>query len=154
MAQRIPQICGVHHIKLPVADPAVSRDFYCRILGFEEEISFHEEGVLMGVALIDPQSGVRFAVRREPERAGALRGFDSVALAVTTRAELEAWVEHLDVHGVEHGPILNGQIGGSLASLTRMTSRCVSIPWKCWTTHNDLRGKSLDPNNRRGTIRA
>jgi catechol 2,3-dioxygenase-like lactoylglutathione lyase family enzyme len=111
MEQRIPAVCGVHHVKIPVCDPAVSRDFYCRVLGFEEEISFHEDGVLMGVALIDPQSGVRYAVRREPDRAGALRGFDPVALAVTTRAELEAWVEHLDEHGVEHGPIINGHIG-------------------------------------------
>ena len=111
MAQRIPQITGVHHIKLPVHDPAVSRDFYCRVLGFEEEISFHEEGVLMGVALIDPRSGVRYAVRREPERAAALRGFDPVALAVQTHAELEAWVAHLDEQGVEHGPIVMGHIG-------------------------------------------
>jgi catechol 2,3-dioxygenase-like lactoylglutathione lyase family enzyme len=111
MAQRVPQICGVHHIKLPVHDPAVSRDFYCRILGFEEEISFREEGVLMGVALIHPQSGVRYAVRREPERAAALRSFDPVALAVSTRSELEAWVAYLDEQGVEHGPIMNGHIG-------------------------------------------
>lgn len=111
MEQRIPAVCGVHHVKLPVRDPAVSRDFYCRVLGFEEEISFHEGGVLMGVALRDPRSGVRFAVRREPDRAGALRGFDPVALAVSTRSELEAWVAHLDEQGVEHGPITNGHIG-------------------------------------------
>jgi catechol 2,3-dioxygenase-like lactoylglutathione lyase family enzyme len=111
MAQRIPTVCGVHHVKIPVRDPAVSRDFYCWVLGFEEEISFHEEGILMGVALIDRRSGVRYAVRREPARADALRGFDPVALAVTTRVELEAWVAHLDAHGVEHGPIMNGHIG-------------------------------------------
>jgi catechol 2,3-dioxygenase-like lactoylglutathione lyase family enzyme len=104
-------VCGVHHVKIPVHDPAVSRDFYCRVLGFEEEISFHEERVLMGVALRDPRSGLRYAVRREPDRADALRGFDPVALAVTTRTELEAWVEHLDEHGVDHGPITNGHIG-------------------------------------------
>ena len=111
MARRIPEVCGVHHVKIPVRDPAASRDFYRRVLGLEEEISFHEEGVLMGVALVDPRSGVRYAVRREPERADALRGFDPVALAVTTRSELEAWVAHLDEHGVEHGPIMNGHIG-------------------------------------------
>jgi catechol 2,3-dioxygenase-like lactoylglutathione lyase family enzyme len=111
MAQRIPEVCGVHHIKIPVRDPAISRDFYCRVLGFQEEISFLEEGVLMGVAMVDPRSGLRYAVRREPARAAALRGFDPVALAVSTRAELEAWVTHLDAEGVEHGPIMNGHIG-------------------------------------------
>ena len=111
MAERIPDIAGVHHVKLPVRDPAVSRDFYCRLLGFEEEIAFQEDGVLMGVALIDPQSGLRYAVRRDPERAAVLAGFDPVALAVTSRAQLDAWVTRLDDHGIEHGPIMNGHIG-------------------------------------------
>ncbi|HEX8919574.1 MAG TPA: VOC family protein [Chloroflexota bacterium] len=111
MAQPFPEICGVHHVKIPVRDPAVSRDFYCRVLGFEEEISFDEKGTLMGVALVDPRSGVRYAVRREPERAEALRGFDPVALAVATRADLDAWIAHLDQHNVEHGPVMDGHIG-------------------------------------------
>jgi hypothetical protein len=34
-----------------------------------------------------------------------------VALAVTTRAELETWVEHFDAEGIEHGPVMNGHIG-------------------------------------------
>src|SRR5579885_3723499 len=73
---RMPVVCGVHHVKLPVRDPATSRDWYVRVLGFEQEIEFVEDGVLMGVALHDPGSGVRFAVRRAPERTEALRGFD------------------------------------------------------------------------------
>ena len=108
---RTPEVCGVHHVKLPVRDPAVSRDWYVRMLGFEQEIEFVEEGTLMGVALRDPRSGLRFAVRREPERAEALEGFDPVALAVTTRAELDAWVAYLEAQGVEHGPVMSGQIG-------------------------------------------
>jgi catechol 2,3-dioxygenase-like lactoylglutathione lyase family enzyme len=109
--EKRPGICGLHHVKLPVRDPTVSRDWYVRVLGFEQEIEFVEKGVLMGVALHDPRSGVRFAVRRAPERTGAWEGFDPVAFAVSTRAELEAWVEHLDTEGVEHGPIMNGHIG-------------------------------------------
>lgn len=108
---RMPAVCGVHHVKLPVRDPAVSRDWYLRVLGFEQEIEFVEDGMLMGVALHDPGRGVRFAVRRAPERAAALSGFDPVALAVTTRAELDAWVEHLDAEGIDHSPVMNGHIG-------------------------------------------
>jgi catechol 2,3-dioxygenase-like lactoylglutathione lyase family enzyme len=111
MSLPIPPVAGVHHVKIPVHDPAASRDFYCRILGFQEDISFTEDGVLMGVAMIHPETGIRYAVRKEPERAAALRGFDPVALAVPTRADLEAWVAHLDAVGVPHGPIMNGQIG-------------------------------------------
>lgn len=109
--ERRPGICGVHHVKLPVRDPGISRDWYVRVLGFEQEIEFVEEGVLMGVALHDPHSGVRFAVRKAPERAESWEGFDPVALAVSTRAELDAWVNHLDVEGIEHGPVMNGHIG-------------------------------------------
>src|SRR5437764_146563 len=106
--RRMPGVCGVHHVKLPVHDPAISRDWYVRVLGFEQEIEFVEEGVMMGVALRDPRSGFRFAVRRAPDRAEALQGFDPVALAVTTRAELDAWIAHLDAQGIEHGPVMNG----------------------------------------------
>ncbi|GAC1520287.1 MAG: VOC family protein [Chloroflexota bacterium] len=108
---RVPSMCGVHHVKLPVRDPAISRDWYLRVLGFEQDIEFVEDGVLMGVALHDPRSGVRLAVRRAPERAESWQGFDPVAFAVTTRAELDVWVEHLDAEGIEHGPVMNGHIG-------------------------------------------
>ena len=111
LVSAMPQLAGIHHVKLPVADPGTSREWYRRVLGFEQEIEFVEEGRLMGVALIDPASGLRFAVRREPERAAALARFDPVALAVTTRAGLEAWVARLDELGVGHTPIVNGHIG-------------------------------------------
>ena len=107
----MPEIAGIHHVKLPVADPGPSRDWYHRVLGFEQEIEFVEEGRLMGVALIDRASGLRFAVRRDPGRAAALSGFDPVALAVPTRAALDAWVARLDELGVRHTPIVNGHIG-------------------------------------------
>ena len=107
----MPELCGVHHVKLPVRDPAISRDWYMRVLGFEQEIEFVEDGVLMGVALRDPHSGLRFAVRRAAERAEKLQGFDPVALAIATRAELDRWLAHLEAQGVEHSPVMNGHIG-------------------------------------------
>lgn len=42
--ERPPGICGVHHVKLPVRDPAISRDWYVRVLGFKQEVEFVEEG--------------------------------------------------------------------------------------------------------------
>ncbi|GAC1408601.1 MAG: VOC family protein [Chloroflexota bacterium] len=106
-----PTICGVHHVKLPVRNVEVSRDWYCRVLGLISEIDFVEDGQLMGVALRIPNSDLWIALRREPERAAALAGFDPVALAVRTKAELEAWVTRLDEHHVEHSPIVNGHVG-------------------------------------------
>jgi catechol 2,3-dioxygenase-like lactoylglutathione lyase family enzyme len=105
----------VHHVKLPVRDPAVSRDWCVRVLGFEQEIEFLEEGVLMGLALHHPRSDVRFAVGRARERTEAWEGFDPVAFAVSTRTELEAWLEYFDAEGIEHGPVMNGHVGRVVA---------------------------------------
>ena len=37
-------ISGFHHVKLPVADVARSRDWYGRVLGFEVALEFIEDG--------------------------------------------------------------------------------------------------------------
>ena len=41
-------INGFHHVKLPIADLARSRDWYARVLGLQTHIEFAEGGVLMG----------------------------------------------------------------------------------------------------------
>jgi catechol 2,3-dioxygenase-like lactoylglutathione lyase family enzyme len=105
------QIAGVHHTKLPVSDVEQSRDWYIRVLRFEQGIDFVEEGRLMGVALRVPHQDWSFALRRDPERAKALSGYDPLALAVATRRDLEAWMAHLDREGVGHTPIQQGHIG-------------------------------------------
>ena len=104
-------LAGVHHVKLPVRDPGRSRDWYQEVFGFVTELDFVEDGRLMGVAMIDPSSQFRFAVRRDAQRAEALAGFDPVALAVGTRADLETWVERLDQQGVVHQPIAKTHAG-------------------------------------------
>ncbi len=40
-------LSGFHHVKMPVADVARSRDWYQRVLGFEQELEFVEDGVLI-----------------------------------------------------------------------------------------------------------
>jgi catechol 2,3-dioxygenase-like lactoylglutathione lyase family enzyme len=94
----------VHHVKLPVRDVERSRDWYCRVLRLVPDIDFVEEGQLMGVALRAPGSDPEIALRREPERAAALAGFNPVALADRSRAELEE-------QQFDHGPITNGHLG-------------------------------------------
>jgi catechol 2,3-dioxygenase-like lactoylglutathione lyase family enzyme len=84
-----PRLCGVHHVKLPVTDVQASRDWYCRVLGFQPELDFVEDGTLMGVGLSHP-GGLRLALRCDRDRIAALVGFDPVALAVPGRAELDA----------------------------------------------------------------
>ena len=111
MSPDVVALCGIHHVKLPVMDVEVSRDWYCRILGFEHELDFREEGRLMGVSLRIPDGRGRLALRQAPERLEGLRGFDPVAWAVPTRADLVLWAEHLDREGQPHSPIVQASIG-------------------------------------------
>ena len=78
-------IDGFHHVKLPVADLARSREWYARVLGLQTHIEFTENGVLMGVGMHDPGGTISLALRHDPARAAALAGFDPVALRVPAR---------------------------------------------------------------------
>ncbi|MGY1639935.1 VOC family protein [Geodermatophilus sp. SYSU D00703] len=104
----MPALHGFHHVKLPVTDVARSRDWYCRVLGLSVDLEFVEDGVLRGVALRDDGRTLVIAVRSEPERAGALAGFDPVALGVPAREDLVAWQRRLDDLGEPHGGIVEG----------------------------------------------
>ncbi len=110
----MPALAGFHHVKFPVSDVVRSRDWYQRVLGFEVEIEFVEEGVLMGVGLAHPAGGPRLALRHDPARAEALSGFDLAALGVPARAEVAEWRAHLDALGEPHGGIVTGHKGGSV----------------------------------------
>jgi catechol 2,3-dioxygenase-like lactoylglutathione lyase family enzyme len=110
----MPELSGFHHVKLPVADVARSRDWYTTVLGLHVEIEFAEEGVLKGLALADASGSVRLALRHDPRRAGVLAGFDPIAIAVPTRAAVEEWRRRLDELGHAHGGVVTGHNGGSV----------------------------------------
>lgn len=110
-------LTGFHHIKLPVSDLALSRDWYERVLGLAVHLEFVEEGTLMGVALKDPSGTVELALRCDPARAAALAGFDPIALCVPGRAELAAWHGRLEELGEPHGGIVTGAVGHVLVGL-------------------------------------
>lgn len=110
-------LCGIHHVKLPVTDVARSREWYERVLGLELDVEFVEDGTLMGVALNDPDLTVCVALRRDPDLARALKGFDPVTLAVATHADLRGWVARLDGLGEPHDGIITGHQGWALVGL-------------------------------------
>ena len=110
----MPPLSQIHHVKLPVSDLPASRDWYRRILGFEVEIEFAEDGELRGLAMTDRDHTLRLALRLDPTRAAALSGFDPVALAVPTREDVQAWAEYLDTAGQQHGGVVTGHNGGSV----------------------------------------
>ena len=108
---------GFHHVKLPVTDLAHSRDWYARVLGLQTHIEFVEEGVLMGVAMRDPDKTLDLALRHDPARAAALAGFDAFALCVPTTAALDAWQQRLEDLGEPYSGIVTGHMGRVLIGL-------------------------------------
>jgi catechol 2,3-dioxygenase-like lactoylglutathione lyase family enzyme len=110
----MPDLAPIHHVKLPVRDLLASRDWYQRVLGFEVEIEFREDGQLRGLAMVDRTRVVRLALRAEPQRAGCLSGFDLLALGVPTRDEVHAWVRYLDALQQKHGGVVTGHQGGAV----------------------------------------
>lgn len=113
----MPDLAGIHHVKLPVSDAASSRCWYTRTLGLAVDIEFVEDGRLVGVALCDAGRTLSLALRTDPDRAASLRDFDPLALAVPTRLELERWRDHLDQLGETHGGIVQGHQGWALVGL-------------------------------------
>lgn len=105
---------GFHHVKLPVSDVARSRDWYVRVLGLQVVIEFVEDGVLMGVALVDAGESLSIALRHDPVRAAALSGFDAMALLVPTRDDVKHWAARLDDLDEPHGGLVTGHKGGSV----------------------------------------
>lgn len=110
----MPDLSGVHHVKLPVSDLERSRHWYTSILGLRVEIEFTEEGVVRGLALADPAGSLHLALRHDPARAAALAGFDLVALAVPTRDAVQSWRRHLDNLHHPHGGVVTGHHGGAV----------------------------------------
>ena len=104
---------GLHHVRVPVSDVLRSRDWYMEVLGFEPMLDYEEEDRVVGVALEHP-TGLTLGLHLAPERAAAMRGFAVVALAVSTREDLEHWVARLDAARVEHSEVKPGHLGWCL----------------------------------------
>lgn len=108
---------GLHHVKLPVRDVAVSSAWYSQVLGLETEIEFVEDGVLRGVAMRDAARTVCLALRHDPARAEALAGFDPLAWGTADRQSLDDVCAHLDRLGEPHGEVVPGHEGWVLLGL-------------------------------------
>jgi catechol 2,3-dioxygenase-like lactoylglutathione lyase family enzyme len=108
------RVSGLHHVKLPVADVERSRAWYGRAFDFACTLEFVEEGRLCGVALRSPDGDVALALREDPARAAALAGFDSICLAVGTRADLDDLLARLDRRGIAHGTPVAGRNGDAV----------------------------------------
>ncbi len=101
------QTGAAHHLRLTVADPARSREFYTGLLGFEVLMEF-PDGVLVsnGTVLIGLRTAPDPGRATAGERADPNRvGLDHLALNVASRADIEAAARLFDARGVKHGEI-------------------------------------------------
>lgn len=113
----IPRLDGVHHLKLPVRDLQRSAEWYRTRLGYEVEIEFVEQGVLMGYALRHPNGGPMLALRRDAPRAEAAAGFDYFAIGVPDKAAIHALADRLTALGDSHAGVHFATIGWILPHL-------------------------------------
>jgi catechol 2,3-dioxygenase-like lactoylglutathione lyase family enzyme len=112
-----PRLDGVHHLKLPVRDLQRSLDWYSSRLGYEVEVEFVEQGVLMGYALRHPAGGPRFALRLDPERAAAAAGFDYFSIGVPDKPAIDELAARLTALGDAHAGVHFATIGWILPDL-------------------------------------
>jgi catechol 2,3-dioxygenase-like lactoylglutathione lyase family enzyme len=113
----MPQLAGIHHLKLPVSDLAGSQTFYEQVFGarrIPEADHVDEDGHLYAVICAVPGLGTLVELRLNPVAAERQAGFDPVTIAVESLVELDAWIERLDELGVPH----SGRLAGIQAWLT------------------------------------
>jgi catechol 2,3-dioxygenase-like lactoylglutathione lyase family enzyme len=106
----VPELRGIHHLKLPVSDLHASLDFYERALGatrIPQADHFRaDDHALYAFILAVPGLGAMLELRLHPERAQSHAGFDSVTISVADRAALTQWDRHLTEQSIPHSPLI------------------------------------------------
>ena len=105
----MPELKGIHHLKIPVSNLGVSLDFYQRALGarrIPEADHRRPDGSLFAYILAVPGLGTKLELRLHPLRARSHAGFDPVTIAIEDRAALDQWIDYLDEVGVRHSPAI------------------------------------------------
>ncbi|WP_037344895.1 VOC family protein [Sciscionella sediminilitoris] len=110
MAENTAVISGIHHLKIPVSDLAVSRAWYEKVFDYRVRIEFPDaDGTVRGVA--GEIGGITVALRENPAAARGASGFDPICFAIPDRAAARAWAARLARLGVEHTPPGEGTQG-------------------------------------------
>ncbi|MFI2299438.1 VOC family protein [Actinacidiphila glaucinigra] len=125
----IPRLAGVHHVTLPVGDPARSQAWYERVLGHHRIAEFTEGGAFAGVAMAHPGGGPVLCLRHDPALAAASAGFAWFSLGVPDLPALEALAARLDALGEPRGAVVRTTRGWLLPRLRDPTATsCASPP--------------------------
>ena len=106
----MPDIAGIHHAALTVADLDASTRWYQDVLGLEvvlREPGGNRHAVVMKFPGSAPVLGlVEHAGHGGTPFDPTVIGLDHLALTVASRFDLEALAEHLTAHGVDHSGVI------------------------------------------------
>ena len=117
MGTEAVRLAGVHHLKLPVRDPARSEAWYGRTLGYRRTMEFRDGEKLTGIVMMHPRGGPSIALRLDPDRAEAAAGFDYFAIGVPDHDTIDELAAHLDALGEPHGGVHRAGLGWILPFL-------------------------------------
>jgi catechol-2,3-dioxygenase len=117
----MPNVSGLSHIDLTVSDSVQSAAWYKEALGLQQVYETDSPEMFAGrtINMIEPSSRLIISVvqhdRAERGRFSEFRaGLDHLALAVQSRDDLEAWLQHFDRVGVQHSGISDMWYGAVL----------------------------------------
>lgn len=101
------RVARIRQIKLPVTDLEKSVRWYRDLLGLRLAHEFEEQGVVRGVALADPESGVVVGLREREHCEGKPRmdGFDVVAFELESVDAVHEFAARCDQDAIEHGGV-------------------------------------------------
>ena len=114
----MPEFAGLSHVSLSVRNRDVSRDWYHRVLGFEQleesRTDAYDEWILLHprnhMVLCLQQHKANRGEEFDPVRTGG----DHLGLKVDSREELDSWVTWFRGLGVTHSPIVDAPYGSVL----------------------------------------
>lgn len=111
MATPKPELAGIHHVRLPVADLAHACRFWTDILGYERNFDFPGPDGPRGWAIAHPCGGPNIVLWRDPGAAGASAGFPWFSIGMKSADEIRELAATLDRHGVPHGGVQDALVG-------------------------------------------
>lgn len=96
--------------KLPVRDLAGTCSWYSRVFGWEAVMEFPgPDGTIAGAAGRLPGANPTGLSFRANPAAQSQEGLE-LAIDISHREDLEAWLEHLDREGVPHSPVIDASV--------------------------------------------